>query len=197
MLAIIGENSAVVPFYHYFIFGPDDEIRVGKYSGMSVGAKILGGGEHYYENIACSPMNSVLNLIDHSVKEPGANKDFLGDFLKCYRKDIYTKGPTIIGNDVLISYNATILSGIKVGDGAFIGAGAVVRKDVPPYAIVLGNPGRIAGYRFSEEQIKALLRIRWWDWSFEELFAFKEYFAGDVDTFIARALEKMEKEGRL
>ena len=56
------------------------------------------------------------------------------------------------------------MSGVKIGDGAIIGAGSVVAKDVPPYAIVVGNPAKIIKYRFDEEQIKDLLDIAWWDW---------------------------------
>lgn len=176
MGVIIGEHSVAMPF-HFMTFSLDDVIVVGKYCGLSIGAKILGGGEHFQNNVASFPMNS-LYFLD----------------MNNYAKDVYTKGPTIIGNDVLIMYNALVLSGVKVGDGAIVGAGAVVTKDVPPYAIVGGNPARIIKYRFSEEQIKALLRIRWWDWSNEELKEFKEYFSGDVDTFISKAFEKMKKE---
>jgi carbonic anhydrase/acetyltransferase-like protein (isoleucine patch superfamily) len=75
-----------------------------------------------------------------------------------------SKGDVIIGNDVWIGIGVLILSGVKIGDGAIIGANTVVRSKVPPYAIVIGNPGKIVGYRFSEEKIKLLLEMRWWDW---------------------------------
>ena len=74
------------------------------------------------------------------------------------------KGDVVIGNDVWIGTGATILSGIKVGDGAVIAAKAMVTKDIPPYAIVVGSPARIARYRFDEATISALLDLRWWDW---------------------------------
>ncbi|MTI85039.1 MAG: CatB-related O-acetyltransferase [Firmicutes bacterium] len=199
MLVIIGENSGITPF-HYQLFGPNDVILVGKWSGMSLQSKILGGGEHHFTNVSNLQINSILNMAEmaeNNFKGHSSKNNFMEGFMEWYDQDLYTRGPTIIGNDVLATYNAIILSGVKIGDGALIGAGAVVRKDIPPYAIVAGNPARVAGYRFSEEQIKALLRIRWWDWSFEELLAFKEYFAGDVDTFISKAFEKMKEEGRL
>jgi len=63
----------------------------------------------------------------------------------------------------------TILSGVKIGDGAVLGAGAVVTKDIPSYAIVVGNPGRIIKYRFSPETIQKLLKIQWWNWSKEKI----------------------------
>lgn len=69
-----------------------------------------------------------------------------------------------IGNDVLISLNAIILSGVRIGDGAVIGAGAVVTKNIPPYAVVAGVPARIIRYRFTADEIERLEALRWWDW---------------------------------
>ena len=74
-----------------------------------------------------------------------------------------SKGNIEIGNDVLISMDAKILSGVKIGDGAVIAAGAVVTKDVEPYSIVGGNPGKHLKYRFSKEDICFLLDLKWWD----------------------------------
>jgi acetyltransferase-like isoleucine patch superfamily enzyme len=86
-------------------------------------------------------------------------------------------GPTVeelsikasIGNDVWIGANAIILSGVKVHDGAVIGAGAIVTKDVPPYGIVIGVPAKLLRYRFSPNIIESLLRIKWWFWSEEKI----------------------------
>ena len=69
----------------------------------------------------------------------------------------------IIGNDVWIGANVVIMNEISVGDGAVIGAGSIVTKDVPPYAIVVGSPARIIRYRFEKEEIEFLLNFRWWD----------------------------------
>jgi len=74
------------------------------------------------------------------------------------------KGDITIGNDVWIGAKSTIMSGVKIGHGAVIGSGSVVAKDVPPYAIVVGNPAKIVKYRFDEQQIEDLLSIAWWDW---------------------------------
>lgn len=79
------------------------------------------------------------------------------------------KGDIIVGNDVWIGYEAVILSGVTIGDGAVIGARAVVTKDVPPYTIVGGVPAKPIKKRFSEENIKKLQSIRWWDWSKEKI----------------------------
>jgi len=79
------------------------------------------------------------------------------------------KGNIIIENDVWIGAKSTIMSGVKIGNGSVIAAGSVVSKDVPPYAIVAGNPGKIVKYRFTEEQVKKLLLISWWDWEEEKI----------------------------
>lgn len=84
-------------------------------------------------------------------------------------KYAWSKGDVIIGNDVWIGRNVTILSGVKIGDGAVIGCGCIVSKDIPPYAIVVGNPCEIKKYRFTPEQIEKLLKIKWWEWSDEKI----------------------------
>lgn len=76
-----------------------------------------------------------------------------------YGYEAVSKGDIVVGDDVWIGHSATILSGVHIGQGAIVGAGAVVTKDVPPYAIVGGNPARIIKYRFSEELIRELLKI--------------------------------------
>ncbi|MBV1835427.1 CatB-related O-acetyltransferase [Novacetimonas pomaceti] len=85
--------------------------------------------------------------------------------------DHCTGGDIVIGNDVWICARATILSGVKVGSGAIIATGAVVTRDVPPYAIVGGNPARVIKYRFPERTIERLLALAWWDWPEEVIRA--------------------------
>jgi acetyltransferase-like isoleucine patch superfamily enzyme len=75
----------------------------------------------------------------------------------------------MIGNDVWIGANAILLPGITIGDGAVIGAGAVVTKDVPPYAIVGGVPAKLIRYRFSPDEIEILLRVKWWNWDIADI----------------------------
>ncbi len=79
------------------------------------------------------------------------------------------KGDIVIGNDVWIGYEAVILSGVTIGDGAVIGTRAVVTKDVPPYTIVGGVPARAIRKRFSEDVIASLLKIKWWEWPAERI----------------------------
>ena len=90
-----------------------------------------------------------------------------------------------IGNDVWIGRNVVILGGVTIGDGAILGSFAVVSKDVPPYAIVVGSPAIIKRYRFTYYQIEQLSKIKWWEWSDEKMEANKEDFR-NIDGFIAK-----------
>jgi acetyltransferase-like isoleucine patch superfamily enzyme len=80
-----------------------------------------------------------------------------------------TKGDVVIGHDVWIGFGATIMSGVTIGNGAVIGARSVVAKDVEPYAIVAGNPAREIRKRFTDEQIRILQEMQWWDWPIEKI----------------------------
>ncbi|MEG1559370.1 MAG: CatB-related O-acetyltransferase [Clostridia bacterium] len=114
---------------------------------------------------------------------------FRPHFVNAQKFDEYTyadeknKHSIVIGNDVWVATDALILSGVSVGDGAIVAAGSLVTKDVPPYAVVGGIPAKVIKYRFNEEQIKALLEIKWWDrpieWIKENADAFD-----DIEKFI-------------
>lgn len=101
--------------------------------------------------------------------------------------DAVTKGPVRIGSDVWIGARAMILSGVTVGDGAIIAAGAVVARDVPAYGIVAGNPARLVRHRFTPEIVAALLEIRWWDWPDEKIRSFEAAFYGPIEAFVDKA----------
>jgi virginiamycin A acetyltransferase len=93
------------------------------------------------------------------------------------------RGDTVIGNDVWIGREAVIMPGITIGDGAIIGTRAQVVKDVPPYAVVVGNPGRVVKLRFPPAVIEALLSIRWWDWEADRIARHVAAIAGaDIDA---------------
>lgn len=83
--------------------------------------------------------------------------------------EIYSNGNIIIGNDVWIGYNVTIMSGVHIGNGAIIAANSHVVKDVPDYSIIGGNPAKIIRYRHSSENIKKLMTIKWWDWEISKI----------------------------
>lgn len=105
---------------------------------------------HDYRNITTNPLMPLVDFkADHAALWPV--------------EDI------IIGNDVWIGSDACIKGGVTIGDGAVVGMKSVVTKDVPPYAIVAGNPATIRKYRFKEEQIHALLEIQWWDWDLDRI----------------------------
>lgn len=96
--------------------------------------------------------------------------------------------PIKIGNDVWIERRAILLPGVTIGDGAVIVAGSVVSQDVPPYAIVEGNPAALVRYRFDPDTVQKLLAIRWWDWPDEKIKAEQPWFYGPVADFVARHL---------
>lgn len=151
------------------------EVKAGRFCGIgeNVNIRLF---EHPIHMVSISPCFYRKN---HTL-ETYVNEDYYED-LK-YDKDGFT---VTIGNDVWIGHGVSIKSGITIGDGAVIAAGAVVTKDVQPYAIVGGVPARLIRYRFSEEQIKQLLKIRWWD---KDLGWFEKngnYFT-DVDQFIEK-----------
>lgn len=92
--------------------------------------------------------------------------------------------PIVVGNDVWIGLGAYIRRGVTLGDGCIVGAHAVVTRDVPPYAVVAGNPARIVRYRFDEARIERVLRSRWWDYAFCDLAARHHWSA--VDDLVAQ-----------
>ncbi|VAW03925.1 Xenobiotic acyltransferase XAT family [hydrothermal vent metagenome] len=96
---------------------------------------------------------------------------FTPETMRAYADENAVRGDTIVGNDVWIGNDAKIMPGVKIGDGAIIGAGAVVARDVPPYAIVAGNPAKVIRLRFASDVIARLLEIRWWDWPLEMIEA--------------------------
>ena len=150
-----------------FIFYQEGEsVTVGSFCSIGPRAKIMGGGEHRLDMVSTFPIKTLLSRKD------GVNYDAT------------TKGKTVIGNDVWIGSRAIILAGVTVGDGAIIGAGAVVTKDVPPYAVVAGVPARVKRYRYSQKQIELLLKIAWWEWPIEKIISNMDLFYGDVEAFI-------------
>lgn len=136
-------------------------IQVGSFYSIAYNVLLLVNRNHDYKSISTSPT----------------------PILDCKRK-LEQKGQIIIENDVWIGNNVIILSGVTIGNGAVIAAGTVVSKDVPPYAIVAGNPQRIIKYRFTEEQIRKLQLIKWWNWDYNRIDNNKSWFAEDIDVFI-------------
>lgn len=130
---------------------------VGKFCSIAAHTRI-NPGNHPLERVA-------LNHFTYRSSAYGLGEDD-ADFFQ-WRRDHHVT----LGHDVWIGHGAILLPGVSVGNGAAIGAGAVVSKDVPPFAIVVGVPGRVLRYRFAPEIIAALERIAWWDWPHDRLRA--------------------------
>lgn len=140
--------------YHYPC--NQDRLVIGKYVSIACGAKFLfNSANHTLRSLSTYPFPIFFDEWEIDVKNILLAWDHKGDI--------------IIGNDVWIGYEAVILSGVKIGDGAIIGSRAVVTKDVPPYTIVAGVPAKPIRKRFSDDRIAQLLDLRWWDWSPEKV----------------------------
>ncbi len=144
----MGPGTYGVPEFFTNRYDPTS-LHVGNYS--SVAAVVMLGGGHPADRVTTYPHRVNMGM-------EGAGEDGFPTRSK----------DTVIGSDVYIGWRAVLLSGITIGDGAIVGAQALVTKDVPPYAIVGGNPAKLIRYRFPEEQRQALLEIRWWDWPEQE-----------------------------
>lgn len=130
-------------------WGEDTTIRIGSFCSFGKGTTIYLGGNHRADWVTTFPFGcrhtDIFNTFPHETWLAPA-------------KDVN------IGSDVWVANNVTIKCGVNVGHGAILATNSYVVKDVPPYAIVGGNPGKIIKYRFSPEQIEALLKIKWWEW---------------------------------
>lgn len=135
--------------YHYPING--DKLKVGKFCSIACGAKFLfTSANHKMHSISTYPFPIFFEEWELDVTNITSAWD--------------NKGDIVIGNDVWIGYEAIVLSGVTIGDGAIIGTRAVVTKDVPPYTIVGGIPAKPIRKRFSDEVISKLLELQWWNW---------------------------------
>lgn len=142
----------------------DHNVKIGKYSWIGSGIIFCNTTIGKYCSIS---YNVLIGGANHPMKwmsthgfqcEKHLFKNFKRNIIS-WDNDV----ETIIGNDVWIAGSVVIKGGVKIGDGAVIGAGAVITKDVPSYSIVVGNPGKVIGYRFDDEIINKLMEIKWWD----------------------------------
>ena len=138
--------------YHFDFTG--DKLIIGKFCMIASGVNfIMNGANHLSESISAYPFAI-----------------FGGDWKNAMEGKAYpTKGNTIIGNDVWIGHNVTIMPGIHIGDGSIIATKATVTKNVEPYSIVGGNPSQLIRKRFDTAQIQILLEIKWWDWDIDQI----------------------------
>ena len=140
--------------YHYPI--NHDKLKIGKFCSVACGAKFFfNSANHAMASLSTYPFPLFF-------EEWGLEK-------KDVAKSWDNKGHIIIGNDVWIGYEAVILAGVTIGDGAIIGTRAVVTKDVPPYTVVGGIPAKPIKKRFDDKIISDLLEIQWWNWPNEKI----------------------------
>ena len=159
--------------YHYPING--DRLIIGKFCSIACGAKFL------------------FNSANHSLKSlSGYTFPLFFEEWDLDKKDVASardnKGDIVIGNDVWMGYEAVIMAGVHIGDGAIIASRAVVTKDVPPYTIVGGTPAKEIRPRFDRETILRLQNLGWWDWEVEKIRqALPAIMKGDIEGLAAVA----------
>lgn len=140
--------------YHYPING--DKLIIGKFCSIACGAKFLfTSANHKMSSLSTYPFPIFYEEWGLDAKD--------------IRNAWDNKGDIVIGNDVWIGYEAVIMAGVTIGDGAIIGTRAVVTKDVPPYTIVGGVPAKPIRKRFDDATVERLIKLRWWDWEHEKI----------------------------
>lgn len=165
----MGDYSYRAPRIRVFA-GDTARVRIGRYTSVAEDVEVFVGGAHRTDWVSMYGIRAVFDL-------PGAYEDGTPT----------SNGDVEIGSDCWLARGATILSGVRIGDGAVVATHAVVTKDVRPFAVVAGNPAREIRRRFPDDQVDALLRIAWWDWPVERVIAEVESLcAADIAGFIAR-----------
>lgn len=140
--------------YHYPVNG--DKLIIGKFCSIACGAKFLfTSANHKMSSLSTYPFPIFYEEWGLDAKD--------------IRNAWDNKGDIVIGNDVWIGYEAVIMAGVTIGDGAIIGTRAVVTKDVPPYTIVGGVPAKPIRKRFDDATVERLIKLRWWDWEHEKI----------------------------
>ena len=154
--------------YHFDFVG--DKLIIGKFCMIASDVKFIMNGANHLTN--------ALTTYPFAIFGNGWEKAMDG-------KSYPQKGDIIIGNDVWIGYNATIMAGVTIGDGAIIATNSTVIKDVEPYSIVGGNPAAEIKKRFSAETISKLLELKWWNWDIEKITANLQYLTdADIEKLI-------------
>ena len=168
----IGEGTYGYPEIAFYDAGA--KLKIGKYCAIAPKVTILLGGEHHHNWVGSYPFSLMETDAGHLSGYP------------------FTKGDVTIGNDVWIGYDALILSGVTIADGAVIAARSLVTKDVEPYSIVGGSPAKHLKFRFDDETISSLRQIAWWNWSKAEIKdAWNLIQSPNVKEFIVACREKL------
>ena len=137
--------------YHFPFIG--DKLVIGKFCAIAKDVKfIMNGANHKTSGFSTYPFYIFANGWERVTPQPG---------------ELPYKGDTVIGHDVWIGYDTTIMPGVSIGSGAIVAGKSVVTTDVPAYSIVGGNPAKVIKYRFAESTIDSLLELSWWDWDIQ------------------------------
>jgi len=152
--------------------------RVGRFCSIASNVRVVFGEHPTRDFVSSSP---VFYKPGNIFRLKWVNRE---KFLEFKYTDQMTSRMIDIGNDVWIGFGSMLLNGIKVGDGAVIAAGSVVTKDVPPYAIIGGNPAKVIRFRFDQLQIDKLLQIKWWDKDLTIIRHYSDYF-DNVDSLLS------------
>jgi acetyltransferase-like isoleucine patch superfamily enzyme len=183
--AHVQDSRITVGEYTYFdqrislaIFTPNDRIEIGKFCSLAKNVVIFAGGNHIMTRTTTFPFKWL-----SATSKPEERYT-----------DAANKGATVIGHDVWVGYGATITSGVKIGNGAVVGAQSVVAKDVPAYSVVVGNPAQIVRYRFKPETIERLLDLCWWDWEESKIAANLDLLYTNPDEWL-NDLQLKEPQG--
>lgn len=153
--------------YHYPV--NNDRLIIGRFCSIACGAKfIFTSANHTLRSLSTYPFPIFFEEWELDKKQVASAWD--------------NKGDIVIGNDVWIGYEAVILSGVHIGDGAIIGTRAVVTKDIPPYTVVGGIPAKEIKKRYDEETIQKLKQLEWWNWPFDKIQRFlPNIMNGEID----------------
>lgn len=178
---VINHPSIEIGDYTYgspqVLIGPYAKLRIGKFCSIAHNVSISLTSGHQPQWVSTYPFAILNNWYPKA---------------RHLKEDIrQVKGHVIIGNDVWIGQNTFILPGVTIGDGAIIGAYSVVTKNVPPYHVAAGNPCKVRKKRFSEEEIKALLKLQWWNWPIEKIQDCADILSsGSVDLLLKMGDQK-------
>ncbi|ACV27293.1 transferase hexapeptide repeat protein [Kangiella koreensis DSM 16069] len=168
------ENFEANVLYHFPFIG--DKLKIGKFCAIAKGVKfIMNGANHKVSGFSTYPFYIFGN---------GWEKVLPGE------GELPYKGDTVIGHDVWLGYESTIMPGVSIGDGAIVASKSVVTADVPAYSIVGGNPAKVLKLRFDEATIEKLLSIAWWNWSAEKI-------TENLEAIVNSDIEALSKAGDL
>lgn len=155
-------------------------LHIGNFNSIGNGLKLIFGRNHNIKRIDTGAVELMLQDANIPVNEE--------------KTSFNQKGSIVIQNDVWFGENVTVMAGVTIRNGAVIARNSHVVKDVPPYAVVGGNPAQIIGYRFSREQIEKLQKIQWWYWNDEKIKRNAALFSEDIDRFCSFFFREAEQE---